>query len=55
MLAWWWELMPLFVVRRISLRHCERLQASETLLVVMPRPDVLVRVPDHLPPQGAST
>jgi hypothetical protein len=55
MLAWWWELMPLFVVRRISLRHCERLLAGGTLLVVMPRPDVLVRVPDHLPPQGAST
>lgn len=45
MLAWWWELMPLFVVRWLALRYCERLWASATLRVAMPRPDVLVRVP----------
>jgi hypothetical protein len=46
MLGWWCELMPLFVVRWLALRRCERLSMfGAGLTVVMARPDVLVRVP----------
>lgn len=46
MLGRWTELLPLFVVRWLALRRCERLSmAGAGLTVVMARPDVLVRLP----------
>ena len=50
MLKKWAEILPLFIVRWLALRHCKRLQfkASPELIVVMPRPDVLVKVPKML-------
>ena len=44
MLAWWWELMPLFVVRWVALRYCQRLRLAGAVDVVMARPGVLVRL-----------
>lgn len=43
MLARWMELLPLFVVRWLALRYCERLRLADAVEVVMARPDVLVR------------
>jgi hypothetical protein len=43
MLASWMNLMPLFVVRWMALRYCERVHVGG-LLYVIARPDVLVRV-----------
>jgi len=45
MLAWWCEILPVFVVRWIALRTCERLLTAGLVPVVMARPDVLIRVP----------
>ena len=52
MLGKWTELLPLFVVRWLALRYCERFRfkTSPELRVAMPRPDVLVK----LPPQKVS-
>jgi hypothetical protein len=50
MLSKWTEILPLFVVRWLALRYCERFhfKTSPELLVAMPRPDVLVKVPKML-------
>jgi hypothetical protein len=46
MLGWFSELMPLFLVRWLALRRCERLSlVGAGTPVVLARPDVLVRVP----------
>ena len=45
MLARWTELLPLFVVRRLALRYCERLELAEVQTFAMPRPGVLVIAP----------
>jgi hypothetical protein len=45
MLGWFSELMPLFLVRWLALRRCERLRLAGSVDVVMARPDVLVRLP----------
>ena len=49
MLAAWTEILPLFVVRWLALRRCERLRfrTSPELRVVMARLDVLVKVPNE--------
>jgi len=46
----WTEILPLFVVRWLALRYCERFhfKTSPELLVAMPRPDVLVKLPPKL-------
>jgi hypothetical protein len=46
MLAKWTEILPLFVVRWLALRMCERVQISRegnVRLAVVARPDVLIR------------
>lgn len=47
MLAKWTEILPLFVVRWLALRKCERMhfRAVPELKVVMARPDVLFKLP----------
>ena len=45
MLGWIAELLPLFFVRWVALRHCERLRLAGSVDVVMARPDVLVKIP----------
>ena len=48
MLAWWTEILPLFVVRWLALRYCERVpfeREGNARVAAMARPDVLVRVP----------
>jgi hypothetical protein len=48
MLAWWTELMPLFVVRWLALRYCERVpfeRGGNARTAAVARPDVLVRLP----------
>ncbi|MBK8527850.1 MAG: hypothetical protein IPL57_12385 [Rubrivivax sp.] len=50
MLAWWWELAPLFVVRWLALRYCERVpfdREGNARVAAVARPDVLVRVPPN--------
>jgi hypothetical protein len=52
MLAWWIELMPLFVVRWLALRYCERVPfdcEGNARVAALARPDVLVRVPQPKP------
>lgn len=44
MLARWTEILPLFVVRWLAVRHCERLRIKGGPTVVMARPDALFRV-----------
>jgi len=44
MLGWWTELLPLFLVRWMALRHCERMTVDYGAIVATARPDVLVRV-----------
>ncbi|HET6890520.1 MAG TPA: hypothetical protein VFH31_05410 [Pyrinomonadaceae bacterium] len=49
MLAKWTEILPLFVVRWLARRMCERVQISregKTRLAATARPDVLIRVPE---------
>lgn len=49
MLGWIAELLPLFFVRWVALRHCERMRpCGSSDLVVMARPDLLIRVPDKM-------
>jgi len=48
MLALWVEILPLFVVRWLALRYCERvsmLREGHSRLVVIARPDIFVRAP----------
>lgn len=48
MLGKWTELLPVFIVRWLALRKCERMfikSAPPAVVVVMARPDILVRVP----------
>lgn len=50
MLAWWLELAPLFIVRWLALRMCERVhidREGEDRLCAIARPDVLIRLPDQ--------
>lgn len=49
MLAAWTEILPLFVVRWLARRFCERFRfhAAPEVHVVMARPDVLVEVPNE--------
>jgi hypothetical protein len=44
MLGRWTELLPLFVVRWLALRYCERITVGHGAIVVTARPDVLVRI-----------
>jgi len=49
MLAKWTEILPLFVVRWLARRMCERVQIfreGNTRLAATARPDVLIRVPE---------
>lgn len=52
MLAKWTEILPLFVVRWLARRKCERMQfrAVPELKVVMARPDVLFKLPSKTIP-----
>lgn len=43
MLAAWAEILPLFVVRWLALRRCERMTVDYGAIVVTARPDVLIR------------
>lgn len=48
MLARWTELLPLFVVRWLALRRCERVSITREghdRQAAVARPDVLIRVP----------
>lgn len=48
MLAAWTELLPLFLVRWLALRYCERVpfeREGNARVAAVARPDVLVRVP----------
>lgn len=48
MLSWWTEILPLFVVRWLALRYCERVpldREGNTRSAALARPDVYVRVP----------
>jgi hypothetical protein len=42
MLAAWVEMLPLFVVRWLALRHCERLKDGSGKTLVTARKDVLI-------------
>lgn len=44
MLARWTELLPLFIVRWMARRWCERPELAEVQTFAMPRPGVLVIV-----------
>ena len=49
MLAKWTEILPLFVVRWMALRMCEKVHISRegnTRVVATARPDVFIRVPE---------
>ncbi len=49
MLAKWTEILPLFVVRWLALRMCERMlvfREGNERIVATARPDVLIRVPE---------
>lgn len=41
MLARWTEILPVFVVRWLALRKCERLTLARGAVVTAARPDVL--------------
>lgn len=46
MLAKWTEILPLFVIRWLALRHCERVvveREGKCRVFVTARPDVFVR------------
>ncbi len=45
MLAWWIELLPLFIVRRLARRHCERI-VLRNAIVYDARPGVFI-LEDH--------
>lgn len=49
MLSRWTEILPLFVVRWLALRMCERMfvfREGNERTVALARPDVLIRVPE---------
>jgi hypothetical protein len=51
MLGKWTEILPLFVVRWLALRYCERVpfeREGNARVAAVARPDVLVRVPPKL-------
>ena len=51
MLAAWTELLPLFLVRWLALRYCERVpfeREGNARVAAVARPDVLVRVPANV-------
>lgn len=55
MLSRWTEILPLFVVRWLALRMCERVPISRDgndRLAAIARPDVLIRVPVSPNPKG---
>ena len=43
MLAAWTEILPVFVVKWLARRHCERWTVNDTTLAIA-RPDVYIRV-----------
>jgi hypothetical protein len=48
MLAAWTEVLPLFVIRWLALRYCERVpydREGNNRSAAVARPDVLIRVP----------
>ena len=45
MLAAWTEILPLFVVRWLALKLCQRVSIGRTGSAATARPDVLVKVP----------
>lgn len=49
MLAKWTEILPLFVVRWLALRMCERVvftrEGVHPRVVALARPDIFIRVP----------
>jgi hypothetical protein len=50
MLAGWTELLPLFIVRWLALKHCERLRMyreGHGRTVALARPDVFIRAPEE--------
>ena len=50
MLAKWTEILPLFVVRWLALKMCERMfvfREGNERVVAMARPDVMIRVPPN--------
>lgn len=46
MLAWWTELLPVFIMRRLALKHCQRLPVGSVVFVEA-RPDVYFRLPNR--------
>ena len=53
MLGRWTEILPLFVVRWLALRYCERVpfeREGNARVAAVARPDVLVRVPPEPQP-----
>lgn len=54
MLAAWTEILPMFIVRWLALRICERFIISRednVRIVAMARPDVLIRLPERSQPK----
>lgn len=52
MLSKWTEILPLFVVRWLALKLCERtfiFREDNERLVATARPDVLIKVPETKP------
>lgn len=52
MLSKWVEVLPLFIVRWLALRLCERMlvfREGKERVVALARPDVMVRVPEAKP------
>jgi len=52
MLSKWTEILPLFVVRWLALRLCERMlvfREGNARVVGTARPDVLIKVPEAKP------
>ena len=50
MLAKWTEILPLFVVRWLAKRHCERVSISRDgaeRIAAVARPDVLIKLHYH--------
>ena len=47
MLARWTEILPLFVIRWLALKHCELVHVDRggSCLAAVARPDVLIRLP----------
>ena len=55
MLAIWTEILPVFVVRWLALRYCERVPIAREghgRIVATARPDIFVRVPSNAQGNG---